>query len=103
MVSFEPGASSAGTGPRAARAADRVYAARYLLWAVAALLLLGVGTFELPPLFAIGAIIALVIVAALPSQRQSATAGDNTARSALIWPDTAMKATVEAMPKPAFV
>jgi two-component system phosphate regulon sensor histidine kinase PhoR len=103
MVNVEPGASSTGTGLRAARAADRLYASRYLLWAAAVILLLGVGAFELPPLFAIGAIVVLVVVAALPSRRQSAAAGENATRSALIWPDTAMKATVEAMPKPAFV
>jgi two-component system, OmpR family, phosphate regulon sensor histidine kinase PhoR len=104
MVNVEPGPSSAeGSGPRTARAAGRIFASRYILWAAAVLLILGVAAFGLPPLFAVGAIVVLVIVAVLPSRRLSSPVGGNAVRSALVWPDTAMKATVEAMPKAAFV
>jgi two-component system, OmpR family, phosphate regulon sensor histidine kinase PhoR len=105
MVNAEPGSSSgAGSGPRTVRAAGRIYASRYVLWAAAILLILGVGALDVPPLFAVGTIVALVIVAALPSRQASSAVGENAARrSALVWPETAMKATVEAMPKPAIV
>ena len=101
MVNTEPGPSSGEGG--GLTPTGRIYASRYVLWAAAILLIVGVGALDVPPLFAVGAIIVLVIVAALPSRRPSSMAGENAARSALIWPDTAMKATVEAMPKPAFV
>ena len=104
MVNADPGPSSGEVnGPRAARAAARIQASRYILWAAALLLVLGVGAFNLPPFFAVGAIVVLVVVAALPSSRPSPAAGGSATRSALVWPDTAMKATVEAMPKAAFV
>lgn len=86
------------------RAAARIHAARYILLAAAAILVAAIIFFELPALYAIPAFFALVIVAALPARSRAALRAAQQGRSALqVWPDTGMKATVEAFPTPAFL
>jgi two-component system, OmpR family, phosphate regulon sensor histidine kinase PhoR len=104
MVNAEPGPSSGDeSGPTAAGVAARIYAARYVLLAAAILLFAAAAFLGLPLPFTVGALIVLVVAAALPSRQRSSTSGESAARRAQVWPDTAMKATVEAMPKPALV
>jgi two-component system phosphate regulon sensor histidine kinase PhoR len=64
----------------------------------------GVLFFELPLPFALVSIAVLVVVAALPFRSRAAQARREARRASLqVWPDTSMKATVEALPRPAFV
>jgi two-component system phosphate regulon sensor histidine kinase PhoR len=103
MVNTMPDASSGNTGP-AARAAERLRAARYILIAGALLLLGGSVVFALPLAYALAGIIFLIIVAALlPRPRADWRSGAGGRSSSQIWPDAAMKATLEAFPKAAFV
>ncbi len=102
MVNTEPGGSSESMPPQRAR--ERVHAARHVLLAAGALLLGGAVFLDLPPVFAVAAIGALVLVAALPLQERALRARREAGRAALqVWPDTSMKATVEAVPRPAFI
>jgi two-component system phosphate regulon sensor histidine kinase PhoR len=102
MVNAEPGGSSENTGGRRAR--ERVYAARHVLFGAVALLLIGALLFDMPLAFALAASAALVIVAALPLRSRVLQAGRDARRASLqVWPDTSMKATVEALPRPAFI
>ena len=103
MVNAEPDPSTAGrAGP--AGPAERIYAVRYLLIAAALSLLAGSVFFKLPLSFAVGVLVVLVVAASLPSRRRFAAVGPGAGQSGLrVWPDTAMKATVEAFPKPAFL
>jgi two-component system phosphate regulon sensor histidine kinase PhoR len=86
------------------RSREGLFAARYLLGAAAGLLLIGVVFFELPLLFALVAAALLVIVAAATVKAPSAGGPATGGRTGLqVWPDTSMKATVEALPRPTFV
>ena len=85
------------------RAQERIVAARYPLGTAIALLLIGV-FFGLPLAFALVAIVVLVFVAALPFRARTVGRGQGAAGAGpQIWPDTSMKATVEALPHPSFI
>ncbi len=95
--------SSKDNTPTAA-ATERVRAARYVLAAAALALLAGTAFFALPFAFSLAAILILLLVAAFLPRPRSDWRSAETGRSGnQVWPDTAMKATVEAFPKPAFV
>ena len=102
MVNAEPSPAS-GNNDRSARIADRLRAARYVLGAAALALLAGSAFFALPLGYSIGAILLLVLVATLPPRPRTDGRDAEAGRSQQIWPDTAMKATVEAFPQPAFL
>ncbi len=97
----DPGSTNSAGAPGTR---ERVLTARYLLAAAVAVVVAGVLFFELPLPFAIASIAVLVAVAALPLRARVAEARRDAQRAGLqIWPDTSMKATVEAVPRPAFV
>jgi two-component system phosphate regulon sensor histidine kinase PhoR len=102
MVNAEPDASSETAERR--RASDRLYQARYLLVAAAVLLLAGALFFGLPFAYALFAIVVLVAVAALPLRARTLSSRRSAASAGLqVWPDTSMKATTEALPRPTFI
>ena len=83
---------------------ERVRASGHILVAAAVALIAGAAFFGLPIAYAAFAIAVLLFVAAVGPRRSSlARAGADAAARALVWPDTAMKATVEAFPKAAFL
>jgi two-component system phosphate regulon sensor histidine kinase PhoR len=102
MVSAGPDPSSANSGA-AAGAAERLRAARYVLIAAALVLLGGSLFFALPFAFSLAGIVFLILVAALLPRPRTDLRSEESGRSSQIWPDTAMKATVEAFPSAAFV
>ena len=102
MVNAEPSGSSENAtsqGPR-----ERIFAARRVLVAAGVLMLIGGFLFDVPLALALAGIAALVVVAALPLSSRAAQARRDAQRaSPPIWPDTSMKATVEALPRPGFI
>jgi len=102
MVNTEPSGSSESAPPP--RAGVRIHAARHLLVAAAAVLLIGAVFFNVPLLFAVVAIGVLVLVAALPLQARASRARRAAERDgSQVWPDTSMKATAEALARPTFI
>ncbi len=83
--------------------ADRIRASGHVLVVAVAAIAAGV-FFGLPLGYAAAAVVVLLLVAALGARRPAARRGgaDSAGRS-LVWPDTTMKATVEAFPKAAFL
>jgi two-component system, OmpR family, phosphate regulon sensor histidine kinase PhoR len=103
MVNAAPDPSSGNSGP-AAGAAERLRAARYVLIAAVLLLLAGSLFFALPFAYALVGTVFLILVAALPLRPRADWRSEESGRSGnQVWPDTAMKATVEAFPRAAFV
>jgi two-component system phosphate regulon sensor histidine kinase PhoR len=95
---------SAPSGVGATRARQRILAARYVLMAAVALLLIGALFFALPLGFVLFGIVSLFLVAAVPLGGRTAGDGTGAGRAGLpVWPDTSMKATVEALPRPSFL
>ena len=102
MVNAEPGGSSENAA--ALRPRERIYAARYVLGAACASLLAAVPLFDLPLLYALCAAVLLVVLAASPFRARplDSARGDGLS-SPQTWPDTSMKATVEALAHPGFI
>jgi len=95
---------SVENGPPPDGAAQRIAAARYVLIAAALMLLAATLFFSVPLLYATGAVLVVVLVAAFAPREMSDWRRNDLSRAGLqVWPDTAMKVTVEAMPKAAFV
>ncbi len=97
MVNVEPGQSREyNSAPQGV--AERLSAARYILLAAAAMLLAGVAVLHVPLVYAVAGFVFILIVAMLPARARSdlRTAGAGGG-GRNIWPDTAMKATVEAL------
>ena len=91
-------------GSRLGGAAERIGAARYVLAAAALALFAATMFFSLPLRHAAAAALVLVLVAAIaPPPRSGVQPSDTGRASGQLWPDTAMKAAIEAMPKAAFV
>ncbi len=85
-------------------AGERMRSSGAVVAVAAVALIAGVAALELPPLYAAFAAAALVVVAAvITAPRRAAARRADAAERALVWPDTAMKATVEAFPKAAFL
>ena len=83
---------------------ERLRASGHVLVAAAAALIVGAAFFGLPPVYVVVAIAALLVVAAIGPRRYAARRAAAEARNrALVWPDTAMKATVAAFPKAALL
>lgn len=102
MVNTESNASSETDERR--RVSDRLYQARYLLAAAAVLLVVGAAVFGLPFAYALFAIVVLVAVAALPLRSRTLLSRRSAVGAGLqVWPDTSMKATAEALPRPTFI
>jgi two-component system phosphate regulon sensor histidine kinase PhoR len=101
MVSREPETSSGGSG---SAPFERLRAARYVLLAAALILVAAMSFAAMPAGFAALAFVVLVTAALLPVEARPA-AVDRRAmrRSRPLWPDTAMKATVEAFPTASFL
>jgi two-component system, OmpR family, phosphate regulon sensor histidine kinase PhoR len=90
--------------PEAPTPRERVRASGHVLVAAAAALIAGAAFFGLPFTYALVAIVALLFVAAIGPRRSTSRQAAGDARNrALVWPDTAMKATVAAFPKAAFL
>lgn len=103
MVNAGP-SPPAENDPQPRGAAERVGDARYVLIAAALTLLAGTVLFSLPFAYALGGLLFLVVVAALAPRARSDWRDTDRGRSGSpVWPDTAMKATVEALPRAAFV
>ena len=103
MVNAGPDPSSGNNGP-AAGAAERLRAARYVLIAAALLLFGGALFFALPLAYPLAGVVVLILVAAsLPRPRADWRSEASGRSGGQVWPDTAMKATVEAFPRAAFV
>lgn len=103
MVNAEPG-PPAENGSSPGGAAERIGAARYVLIAAALTLFAGTIFFSLPLAYALGGAVFFLLVAAFAPRTISDRRDADTGRGGhAVWPDTAMKATVEAMPKAAFV
>ncbi|MGH6923342.1 MAG: ATP-binding protein [Propylenella sp.] len=104
MVNAEPSGSGESAQPRRREALERLRAARPTLLAASALILVGAVVFDVPLVYAFAGIVGLVVVAALPLRSRAAQAALDAGRSSLpVWPDTSMKATVEALPWPSFL
>ncbi len=102
MVSAAPGPAN-DNGPNSG-AAERLRAARFVLAVAALALLAGTAFFALPLLYSLAAVFLLILVAALPPRPRPEGRSPGSGRSGhQVWPDTAMKATVEAFPLAAFV
>ncbi len=95
--------SAADERPAPETPAERIRASGHVL--IVGVIAVAAGVFfGLPLVYAAAAIAVLLIVAAIGPRRVAArrSGGDGAGRS-LVWPDTAMKATVEAFPKAAFL
>jgi two-component system phosphate regulon sensor histidine kinase PhoR len=91
-------------GAQTSASRERVRAAGHVLLAALAALLVAVAFFRLPVAYAVAAMGAIFLVAAVGPRRSAARLAAAEARNRpLVWPDTAMKATVEAFPKAAFL
>lgn len=89
--------------PPAAGMGERIHAARFVL-AAATLVLFGGVVFGLPILYALAGAGLVVLVAGLAPRRRVVARGALVGSSRYsVWPDTSMKATVEALPHPAFL
>ena len=103
MVNAGPNPPTDG-GPSPGGAAERIGAARYILVAAALALLAGTLFFGVPLGYSLAASVVLLFVAAVaPMPRLGLQPADTGRAGSQTWPDTAMKAAVEAMPKAAFV
>jgi two-component system phosphate regulon sensor histidine kinase PhoR len=99
---MEPETPNTNTEP-AAPTSERMYAVRYVLIAAIALVAVGAVFFGLHPVFAVAAVVVLLFVAAAPTRRLSDGQRRRARAGLQIWPDTSMKATVEALRTPTFV
>ena len=91
-------------GVDASPSQERVRAAGHVLLAALAALVVAVIFFGLPVAYAAVAMAAIVVVAAVGPRRGTLRRAAAEARNRPpVWPDTPMKATVEAFPKAAFV
>jgi two-component system phosphate regulon sensor histidine kinase PhoR len=103
MVNSAPEPSSGNNGS-AAGPAERLRAGRHVLIAAALALLGGSLFFALPLAYALASIVLLILVAALLPRPRADWRNEESGRGgSQVWPDTAMKATVEAFPLAAFV
>jgi two-component system, OmpR family, phosphate regulon sensor histidine kinase PhoR len=83
--------------------AERIRASSHVLVAGVAAIALG-AFFGLPLVYAAAAVAALLVVAGIGARRPAVRRGSaDSAGRPLVWPDTTMKATVEAFPKAAFL
>ncbi len=90
--------------PEATTPGERLRASTHVLVAAAVALIAGVMFFGLPLAYAAGAFAVLLVVAATGPRRSAARRAASEARGhSRVWPDTAMKATVAAFPKPALL
>src|SRR5688572_19644997 len=90
--------------PPLASPLERIAAARYLLLLAAAALLAGSAFWSVPAAFTAGAILLLVLVAGfVPRRRATLLGGGGGTARAGPWPDTSIKAAVEAFPRAAFL
>ncbi len=102
MVNPEPDQSSETAA--AQRPSERLYGARNLLIVAAGLFLIGVFAFDLPLIYAIAAMLVLVVLAALPQRSRAFQKRKEADRAAVpVWPDTSMKAVAEAVQQPCFI
>ncbi len=90
--------------PPLASPVERIVAARYLLLLAGAALVAGSALWNVPAAFTAGAILMLVLVAGFVPRRRATLLGrgGGTARAGP-WPDTSIKAAVEAFPRAAFL
>jgi two-component system phosphate regulon sensor histidine kinase PhoR len=88
----------------AGRAGARLHSARYVLLAATISLIGAVTFFDLPPAYALAAILVLLVAAVVPPYRdRSLESGTGARVASQSWPDTSMKATAEALSQPAFL
>ncbi|WP_321342471.1 ATP-binding protein [Breoghania sp.] len=83
---------------------QRLYALRWLLFALAFMLVAGVLVHELPVSHAVGAYALILLLGAFLPQRRALVMARRTAtRAPTAWPDTGMKVAVDAMSQPCFI
>jgi two-component system phosphate regulon sensor histidine kinase PhoR len=100
---MDAGTPSSDSNERNTAAAARLRDARYLLATAALALVVASVLFALPLGFSLLVFVLLILSSLLPTRLRPDERSPESSRSGPIWPDTAMKATVEAFPQPAFV
>jgi two-component system, OmpR family, phosphate regulon sensor histidine kinase PhoR len=98
MVSTPPEPSSRPASP-----AERLHAARFVLAAAAAALLAGTVIWDVPLAFSAAAVVVLAVVASFVPRRRARLGGAGELRSPTIWPDSGLKAALEAFPRAGFI
>src|SRR5688500_1192772 len=90
--------------PPLASPVERIVAARYLLLLAGAALVAGSALWNVPAAFTAGAILLLVLVAGFVPRRRATLLGrGGSPARAGPWPDTSIKAAVEAFPRAGFI
>ncbi len=87
----------------AASLGERVYSARILLIAAAALLLASSLLFDVPLAFSIAGVLALLMIAAFAAGGVRHREGEGSDRRRSVSPGTSMKTVVEVLPQPALL
>jgi len=87
----------------AATPAERLHGSRYVLALALAALAAGTLFWDVPLLFLLMAAAALLLVASFVPRRRVLLSQSEERRLASVWPDTSMKATVEAFPRPSIL
>ena len=90
--------------PPSASPGERIRSARYVLALAAAALLAASAFWKVPLVFSVGASLFLLVVAAVVPRHRGVrrSVGERSARAGT-WPDTSMKAVVEAFPQAGFI
>jgi two-component system phosphate regulon sensor histidine kinase PhoR len=106
MVSTPPDTSSGepenGDAPTASPA-ERIHSARYVLVTAISAVLAGTLFWGVPLAFSAASVVALLVVASFVPRRRRPIGDPDGGRLAPIWPDTSLKAMLEAFPRPGFI